>query len=91
MIAYFNRFALSITKAQAASGSHQGDCEKDVRALLSYPTITRQFKKIPAADIAAELKEYGAWNFEELLDVEENKLRILWIACSNIVEEQCTT
>lgn len=85
MYTYFNRFELNITKEQAKIGSHQGKCDDDIAYLLTLPQIARQFKKISPADIAAELKEYGAWDETELSDHEANKARILWIACGDIV------
>jgi len=44
-------------------------------------------KKINPADIAAELKDYGAWDETELADYDANIQRILWIAAGNIREE----
>ena len=86
MIATFNRFELKMTYKQAESCTHPGPCDPDVEFLLNDPLIKRQFKKIDPALIANELKEYGAWDEEELKDVEENQRRILWIACWDIVE-----
>lgn len=88
MFATFNRFELQITRDQALTGSHQGSCDDDIKALLELPAIKRQFKKIDPAKIKEELKEYGAWNEEELKDVDQNQARILWIACGNIREEK---
>lgn len=87
MYASFERFELKITKAQAMQGSHPGPCDYDIEELLQVPAIRRQFNKIPAELIAQELKEYGAWDEQELSNHEENKARILWIACGDIVEE----
>ena len=87
MYAYFDRFQLKITKEQALSGSHQGRCDDDIKALLTVPQIRNQFNKIKPDDIKAELKEYGAWDDDKLTDVEQNKARILWIACVNIRED----
>jgi hypothetical protein len=87
MLAYFNRFTIQLTKSQAESCSHSGDCDCDVEELLKNKAIQRQLSCISAEDIAAELKEYGAWDFEELSDSDANKRRILWIAAGNITEE----
>lgn len=87
MYASFNRFELKITKAQAMQGSHQGEGYPDIQALLTVPAIRRQFNKIPAELIALELKDYGAWDEQELSNHEENKARILWIACGDVTEE----
>jgi hypothetical protein len=88
MYATFERFEIKMTLAQAEGASHQGQCDDDVAALLTEPSIKRQLAKIPAASIAAELAEYGAWDDEELSDVAANQERIVWIAAGNIVEEQ---
>lgn len=86
MYAQFNRFEIKMTKAQAASADHQGKCDDDVAALLELPAIKRQFKKIDPALIAAELREYGAWDEVELKDESQNRARILWIAAGDINE-----
>ncbi len=87
MIAYFDRFHLTMTRDQARTASHQGKCDDDVEALANVPKIRRQLARIPDADLVAELKEYGAWDAEELQDRTANEHRILWIAAGNINEE----
>ena len=87
MYATFNRFELRLTKAQALQGSHPGTCDEDIKELLNVPGIKKQLDRIPAEDIKAELSEYGAWDEEELSDVEQNRARILWIACGDVREE----
>jgi hypothetical protein len=81
------RIELQITKKQAAIGSHSGACDQDINYLLQLPAIKRQFNKISPEIIAKELGEYGAWSEEDLQDHEENKARLLWIACGDILEE----
>jgi folate-binding Fe-S cluster repair protein YgfZ len=87
MKAYFNRFTVIMTKDQALSCSHQGECYDDCKELAKNKVVIRQFKKIAKEDIAQELKEYGAWDKEELENNEENIIRILWLAANNIKEE----
>lgn len=87
MYAYFDRFSLQLTKTQANQGFHSGSCDSDIDELLKDRRIARQIEKIPSDSIVAELKEYGAWDSEELADIEQNKARILWIACGNILED----
>ena len=88
MYATFERFEIQMTKEQALSASQPGkDATEDVKNLLELPTIKRQLKRIGAETIKAELSEYGAWDSEELADVEANKQRIVWIAACNIREE----
>lgn len=86
--AFFNYdFALELTEDQAESGSHSGNCYNDVKELLKLPEVLEQFESINPESIRKELKEYGAWNEAELSNDEENRIRILWIACANIREE----
>lgn len=80
------RIELNITKTNAAIGSHQGQCDDDVKMLMQLPSIKKQLNKIPADLLASELQEYGAWHADELSNHEENKMRILWIACGDILD-----
>jgi hypothetical protein len=79
MMAYFNRFVVEMPPEAVAACHHQGQCDEDVAYWA--PRI-----KIDASDedIRAELKEYGAWDNEELEDTEANKRRIIWIAAGDI-------
>lgn len=87
MVAYFEHFQIEMTKDQARSASHPGQCTADVAELLNHPKVKRQLAKIDPAAIAAELAEYGAWDAEELSSREDNEARIIWIAAGNICEE----
>jgi hypothetical protein len=87
MYATFNRFEIELTEEQALSGSHPGPCDEDVKELLNVPAIASQLDKIGQDAIKAELREYGAWDEIELSDVEQNRARILWIACGDVREE----
>ena len=81
------KIELQITKAQAASCSHQGDCYADVEILRKNPKIARQLREIDPLELIQELKEFGAWEDEELQDHEINLNRILWSACCDIDED----
>jgi len=87
MEAYFDRFSITMTKRQAESVSHMGQCDADVNILLTIPAIKRQLKKISDSDLIAELKETGAWSTKELQDRQANEQRIIWIAGGNIIDE----
>lgn len=88
MTAYFDRFTIDLTFAQADLMSRPGqDATEEVQYHLSLPQIKRQFRKINPDAIRQELKEYGAWNTGELADDTRNQERILWIAAGNIKEE----
>ena len=87
MKAYFDRFTLNITLADAASMSHSGACDSDVENYLATnKSIQRQLAKISPVDIESELYEYGAWNDYELSNDDLNRERIVWIAAGNIME-----
>lgn len=81
------RIELEIERDDASSGSHQGQCDDDIQALLRVPYIADQLSEIDPALLASELKEYGAWDETELADHGQNLARILWIACGDITEE----
>lgn len=86
--AYFNRFSLSMSLAQAQCAGGQGDCLESVQALLRNEAITSQLDAIAPDDIAHELAEYGAWDASELEDTQVNRERIVWIAAGNIRDEE---
>ena len=78
---------LEMTLKQAQSVSHQGQCDEDVEFLATIPKIRRQLDKIPNKLMASELREYGAWDNEQLQDNDDNRLRLVWIAGCDIAEE----
>jgi hypothetical protein len=88
--AYFNHFIIEFADDDASSASHQGQCYADVTALLRAPYMAAQFDTIAPDDIRSELKEYGAWDADELADDDQNRARILWIAAGNVMEETVT-
>lgn len=77
---------LNLTKAQAASASHQGECDADVEALCNVPSVARQLAKIDPTTLAKELREYGAWDDVELADHQQNLRRFVWCAACDISE-----
>lgn len=77
-----------MTLAQAQSATHPGPCDSDVLALSRHRKIRRQLERIDPEALRKELREYGAWDDEELADHEQNLQRILWIAAGDIVENQ---
>lgn len=80
------RIELRLTKDQAHTGSHQGQCDEDIAFLQTVPAIRRQLAKISPDLLRDELREYGAWDKEELADHDLNLGRILWLACGDIVD-----
>lgn len=88
MHVYFNHLEkpLNIKKKVASTGYHSGDCTNDIIEISRLPEIKQQLSRINPEDLKKELKEYGAWEDDELDDHNLNLQRILWIACANILE-----
>ena len=80
------RIELQLTRAQAHTGHHQGQCDADIAELRRVPAIRRQLDKLPAPLVAECLREYGAWDDAELSNHDANLSRLLWVACGDIVE-----
>lgn len=81
------RIEIGMTLDQARTASHPGLCDGDVRDLSRDPAIRKQLDAIDPVLLAAELREYGAWDTRDLADHEANLQRILWIAAGDINEE----
>lgn len=77
---------INLTMKQAKQGMHQGPCDMDIKDLRHVPSIKRQLNKLDVETLKRELKEYGAWDENELSNHDENLDRILWLACGDIVE-----
>lgn len=84
--ATFERFELQLTLEDALSASHQGQCDHDVSALSRVPYVAEQLMALDPAAVRAELKEYGAWDADELADHDQNLQRVLWLAAGDIRE-----
>jgi hypothetical protein len=78
---------LEMSLEDAESVSHSGQCDDDVLALSKRSDIASQLDAIDPEDLRKELREYGAWDDEELSDHDQNLQRILWLAGGNIVDE----
>lgn len=81
------RIELQITLEQARACSHPGPCDADVAALRQVPAIRRQLDKLKPELVAECLREYGAWDDDELADHQANLNRLLWVATNDIAEE----
>lgn len=77
---------IGMTKSQAQSASHQGECSADVKELSKVPEIRKQLNDFKKTEVRDALKEYGAWSQAELRDHEENLQKALWLAAGDIVE-----
>lgn len=85
-IAGSGRIELNITKSIAAKCSHSGSCDADVNEAMQLPAIKKQLSKINPETLANELREYGAWDENDLSNHKDNLSLILWIACGDIME-----
>ena len=85
--AYFERFTLAIPAQAIADCSQSGDVSGPVAHWVSAPEISAQYDSIDPADLAEELRGYGAWDDAELANHAANRERILWVAAGGIRDE----
>lgn len=86
-LAYFERFVIELTRDEAQTGSHVGQCDDDIAWLRQQKNIDEQLCALSEEDVRSELEEYGAWDDEELADHDANLSRVLWLACGDIREQ----
>lgn len=89
--ASFNCFELRIPGEAASEIAQPGPADEAVaywaKRIEQGRDIYGRLRSTPDA-IRDELKEYGAWDSDELADDEANWRRIIWIAACNIAEEE---
>jgi hypothetical protein len=73
-----------MTLDQAHSAYHQGRCDDDVQALSDEADIRAQLDALDVETVKRELREYGAWDDDELSDHAQNLQRLLWLAAGDI-------
>lgn len=78
---------IKLTRADAEYCSQSGDNSPAIIELLKKPYIKKQVKQLNPEKLAKELKEYGAWDSEELSNHSENIIRWLWISAGDIAEQ----
>lgn len=85
--AMFEYFHFEMSKEDALSVSHQGDCWEDTKALL--PKYSKTLDRIPWTDICRELISTGAWTQKDIdsVTIDENYQRIIWLAGCQIKED----
>ena len=74
--------------AQAVCDGPEWD-SPSVAILAADMGIAGQLASIPPAQIAAELEEYGIWNYCEIRNTSDgdNRLRLIWVICQEVVSE----
>lgn len=86
--AYFNYIgSIELPKEVVNACSHSGDCTEDVQRCLKIPEIALELNGLDKEGLKKELSEYGAWSDTQLENHQDNLERILWIAASDISEE----
>lgn len=80
------RIELALPLADAQSCHHSGQCDADVEALAHAPYVAEQLAAIAPDVLREELREYGAWEDDELQDHAQNLQRILWLLACDIAE-----
>lgn len=86
-VAGFEKFETELTKEDVDQCAHTGENDGDVRSVSQHAYITEQLDRIGEAAIRAELKKHGVWSPDDLSNGAENRLRIIWIAAWDILEE----
>lgn len=82
--AHFERFSVHLPDRCVVECSASGSVDEAVAFCASMCDLD---EATPDA-IRAELKEYGAWDDDELSDDEMNRHRIVWIAAGNIRDKE---
>jgi hypothetical protein len=80
------RIELRIRKEDAHTCSHPGPADADVKALSARPYIAKQLATLDPELLVSELREWGAWEPEDLTDHDVNLQRILWLAACDVSE-----
>jgi len=87
LFASFNYFEVLLSAKVCGLCSHWGDCDEDVARCLELPEVNAEIYKIDSEELIKELSDYGAWDVAQLSIDQDNRRRILWIAASNILED----
>jgi hypothetical protein len=65
--------------------AHAGDCHEDCRSWVKRLNFA-----VPRLQAITYLREFGAWDLDELRALSDNELaiKVLWIACCEIEEDE---
>ena len=84
-----NYVALSLRRTDVESCAQSGRNDEAVEEALRAPYVIAQFEALDPDAIRSEIREYGAWDDQELADDAQNQARLLWCAAWSIREERC--
>jgi hypothetical protein len=79
--------AIDLDPEDIEYGAQFGDCEPYVTELRRVPYIREQLDALDPEMVREELREYGAWDADELADDDFNLTRLLWLACGQASDE----
>ena len=78
---------LQFTQEQAESVPLSGAADAAIDDLMLDEEIIAQVRELSVEDVREELREYGAWDEEELSDHTSNVRRLIWLAAYQVREE----
>jgi hypothetical protein len=81
------RIELQFQPGDVAGVCHPGDNLPAVQALCQRPHVAVQLAKLDPEAVRQELREYGAWDGDELGNHADNLHRLVWCACWDLNEE----
>lgn len=64
----------------------RGAADNAIAEMRALPEVIAELSQIDPEKLKLELKEYGAWEPEQLAIHTDNLDRILWVACIDIQE-----
>jgi len=82
------RIELEFTQEQYESVPIQGPADDVVLVLSKIPNISKQFEQYSDKDIAAYLRDFGAWSEDDLASRCDNIQRVIWMACLDLRENE---
>ena len=82
------RIELNLTPEQYSAGYHSSACDLDIGDLMQDPDIFAQLIAVNPVYLREELREYGAWDAEDLVNHAANLARLLWLACGDLVDQE---
>ncbi len=81
--ASFNRLEFQLPQDAVDECSASGSVDEAVE----YWTGKVDLSRVDADKLREELREYGAWDDDELADDAANRRRIVWIGACNVSED----
>jgi len=80
------RIEFKMPEQAAMDCYHVGACDEDVEHWL--PEMRERLAHVSDEAMVLELREYGAWDAEELADRDANIRRLTWLAAGDYHEEE---